>query len=154
MRRRVRINLLPALVMPIIFSACTVVYLPENTRAVRMETLNVTGAFCRGDGRDGRTYNWRRTPDLIAVSKNAFPLIVTCEKPGFRKSISIVEGQVYRSLPPKNFKDSVRNAVNSFANTFREEPVEDDQPLHVRISMEPESSGESRPEYRIKKLPR
>lgn len=121
-----------------------------------MDTMNVIGAFCRGDGRDGRVYNWRRTPDVIAVPKDAFPLIVTCEKPGFRKTVSVVEGQEYRSPPPKSFKESVRRAVNYFTNTFRKEPVESSEPLHVRVLMEPEYAppGESRREYRIKKLPR
>ncbi len=156
MNRCGRINLLSAIVLPIFLSACTVVYLPENTLAVRMDTMNVVGAFCRGEGRNERVYNWRRTPEVIAVPKDAFPLIVTCEKPGFRKTVSIVEGQEHKSPPPENFKESVRSAVNSFTNTFREEPVESNEPLHVRVSMEPEplSPGEPRREYRIKKLPR
>lgn len=142
MGRRGRMTQGLLMILSVFLPACTVVYLPEDTRAVRMETVNAGGASCRGEGRKGRIYYWRRTPDVIAVRKNAFPLVVTCEKQGFRKTVSIVDGKTGPRQPASGLKEAARKAVNFLTGTFRDERVESsDEPLHVKISMEPEESS-------------
>ena len=62
-----------------------------TTQALLVDPTNAGGANCRGTDRKGREYRWVNTPDATYVRRGAAPLIISCEKTGFKKTIFTVE---------------------------------------------------------------
>jgi hypothetical protein len=59
----------------------------ERTQYIRFTTPHAEGAKCYIE--DSRGYHWRTdaTPEVLKVDKDFPPLIVTCQKPGFHKTV-------------------------------------------------------------------
>lgn len=59
----------------------------ERTQYIRFETPRAEGAHCYIE--DSRGYHWRSdgTPEVLKIEKDYPPLIVSCEKEGFYKTV-------------------------------------------------------------------
>ncbi len=124
----------PAILLALLLGCAPV--LPDDIRAVRVETVGAAPAFCRGFGRDGITYFWRRTPDVIAVRKTAFPLVMKCEKEGFRKAVYIVEGEAPRRRQKEGGPD-VGGGIRKLEEVLRLRRAPGEGHILVRIPLEP-----------------
>jgi hypothetical protein len=58
-----------------------------TTQSVLIDTFNAPGATCKGVDKKGREYYWVNTPSATTVQKGDGPMNITCEKPGFKKTI-------------------------------------------------------------------
>ena len=69
--------------------------LTGTTQSLFVDTMNVSGASCKGVDNNGREYYWLNTPSATSVQKGDAPLVITCEKPGFKKTVYTVDETVH-----------------------------------------------------------
>lgn len=74
----------------IILGGCATI-VTGTTQSLSVDTMNVQGANCKGVDNKGREYYWLNTPSATSVQKGDAPLVITCEKPGFKKTTYAVE---------------------------------------------------------------
>lgn len=58
-----------------------------TSQSVTVDTFNAPGATCKGIDKKGREYYWVNTPASATVQKGDAPLVITCEKTGFKKTV-------------------------------------------------------------------
>lgn len=70
----------------VLLTACSSL-VHERTQYIRFDTPHAAGAKCYIE--DSRGYHWRTdaTPEVLKVDKDYPPLIVTCKKEGFYKTV-------------------------------------------------------------------
>lgn len=63
----------------------------DKTQYIRFVTPHAAGAKCAIE--DSRGYHWRTdtTPEVLKIEKDFPPLIVTCTKPGFYKTVMNID---------------------------------------------------------------
>lgn len=74
----------------IMLGGCATI-LTGTGQSVFVDTMNAKGADCKGVDNKGREYYWRNTPSATSVQKGDAPLVLTCEKPGFKKTVYTVD---------------------------------------------------------------
>lgn len=65
-----------------------------TSQSVTVDTFNAPGATCKGTDSKGREYYWVNTPASATVQKGDAPLVITCEKPGFKKTVHTLDESV------------------------------------------------------------
>ena len=73
----------------IILTGCATIT-TGTTQSILVDTFNVQGATCKGVDARGREYYWPNTPSATTVQKGDAPMIITCEKAGFKKTVHTV----------------------------------------------------------------
>lgn len=129
-------SLLIALIA-IILSGCATIT-TGTTQAILVDTFNAHGANCKGVDSKGREYYWPNTPSSTTVQKGDAPMVITCEKPGFKKTVHTVDetlvgatfGNIILGGGVGILVDSVSGAAQKYPNI-------------VKFPMEP---GESAPQ--------
>lgn len=77
-------------VIAVILTGCATI-VTGTSQSLFVDTMNVQGASCKGVDNKGREYYWPNTPSATSVQKGDAPLVITCEKPGFKKTTYTVE---------------------------------------------------------------
>ncbi len=121
-------------VMLLLSGCATIVH--GTTQALLVDPTNAAGANCRGTDRKGREYRWVNTPDATYVRRGAAPLIISCEKSGFKKTIFTVEetitgftvGNIITGGPLGLIIDIASGAASEY-------------PVIVRFLLEPDDSA-------------
>ena len=108
--------------------------------------MNVKGAECKGNDNRGYLYLWNKTLAMVTVSKNAFPLMLSCRKAGFKKTVRVLDGKDLPFPPDKSFQGYFRQGLGAMVQTFGGELPSVERGLLVRIPMEPEyfASGKAK----------
>ncbi len=73
----------------IILTGCATI-VTGTAQSILVDTFNVQGANCKGVDAKGREYYWPNTPSATTVQKGDAPMILTCEKAGFKKTVHTV----------------------------------------------------------------
>ncbi len=81
-------SLLFALIAIILTGCATIT--TGTTQSMLVDTFNAQGANCKGVDAKGREYYWPNTPSATTVQKGDAPMIITCEKAGFKKTVHTV----------------------------------------------------------------
>ena len=90
-------------------------------RDIRLDTMNVKGAECKGSDNRGHLYLWNKTPAMVTVFKDAFPVMLTCRKAGFKKTVRVLDGRGIPSPPDKSFQGYLRRGLSAMVQAFGEE---------------------------------
>ena len=77
-------------IIAIILSGCATIT-TGTTQSILVDTFNAHGANCKGVDSKGRVYYRPNTPSSTTVQKGDAPMVLTCEKPGFKKTVHIVD---------------------------------------------------------------
>ncbi|MDA0999175.1 MAG: hypothetical protein O2807_01490 [bacterium] len=117
-------------------AGCGGIAVPAGKRAVRVDTENVSGANCTGEGKDGVRYFWRDTPALIAVRERAFPFVLICEKPGYKKAAVIVDERSLDIPEDAPFMVQLQRGMKKMVRTATPGPKGEDAVILVRVPME------------------
>jgi hypothetical protein len=119
-------------------------------RDIRVDTMNVKGAECKGSDNRGHLYLWNKTLAMVTVSKDAFPLMLTCRKAGFKKTVRVLDGRGLPFPPDKSFQGYFRRGLGTMVQAFGGELPSVERGFLVRIPMEPEdfASGKAKEAYR------
>ncbi len=73
-----------AAVLDLALSGCATL-ISGRTQIITVDLVNANGATCRGVDQVGQKYVWEKTPSSTEVIKGDGPLILTCEREGFKK---------------------------------------------------------------------
>ncbi len=123
---------------------------PRAVRDIRVDTMNVKGAECKGSDNRGHLYLWNKTPAMVTVSKDAFPLMLTCRKAGFKKTVRVLDGRGLPFPADESFQGYLRRGLSAMVQAFGGELPSVERGFLVRIPMEPEdfASGKAKEAYR------
>lgn len=81
------------LMSPLLIAACATLT-TGTSQSILVDVLNAPGAQCQGVDSRGRTYVWGNTPSTTTVHKGDGPVILTCEKDGFKKTVKEFDEEV------------------------------------------------------------
>lgn len=103
----------------------------DHSQYIRFVTPRAVGAACYVE--DSRGYHWRTdtTPEVLKIEKDFPPLIVTCKKPGFHKTVLDID-EYYN---PKIVGDAVADKVGYILPTWQHSAHE--YPSTITIWMRP-----------------
>lgn len=62
-----------------------------TSQSILIDVINAKGASCTGIDKRGRRYNWPNTPSATTVHKGDGPIVLTCEKKGFKKTTHLFD---------------------------------------------------------------
>ena len=117
----------------IILSGCATIT-TGTTQSILVDTFNAHGANCKGVDSKGREYYWPNTPSSTTVQKGDAPMVLTCQKPGFKKTVHIVDetfagatlGNIILGGGVGILVDSVSGAAQKYPNVVKF-PMEPDE---------------------------
>lgn len=78
------------LIASLVLSGCATI-VSGTTQSILVGTFNAHGANCKGVDNKGREYYWPDTPSSTTVQKGDAPMVITCTKPGFKKTVHSVD---------------------------------------------------------------
>ena len=107
-----------------------------TSQSVLVDVINAKGATCTGIDKRGRRYYWPNTPSATTVHKGDGPMILTCEKKGFKKTThSFDETLVSATLGNIILGGGIGILVDAASGAAQEYPTK------VSVLMEPEDSA-------------
>ncbi len=72
-------------VVSLLASGCATI-VSGTSQSITVDVVNAENASCRGIDKRGRKYHWPQTPTATTVHKGDGPIVLTCEKKGFKKT--------------------------------------------------------------------
>lgn len=122
-------------IIAIILSGCATIT-TGTTQSILVDTFNAHGANCKGVDSKGREYYWPNTPSSTTVQKGDAPMVLTCEKPGFKKTVHTVDetlvGATFGNIILGGGVGILVDAVSGAAQKY---------PNIVKFPMEPDESA-------------
>ncbi len=128
----------------IIFTGCATIT-TGTTQSVFVDTFNAQGANCKSIDAKGREYYWPNTPSATTVQKGDAPMVLTCEKPGFKTTVHTVDetlvgatfGNIILGGGVGILVDAVSGAAQKYPNVVKF-PMEPDEsaPQEVKTTYE------------------
>lgn len=107
-----------------------------TSQSILVDVINAQGATCTGIDKRGRRYYWPNTPSATTVHKGDGPMVLTCEKKGFKKTThSFDETLVSATLGNIILGGGIGILVDAASGAAQEYPTK------VSVLMEPEDSA-------------
>lgn len=122
--------------LALFLAGCGGLIIPAGKRAVRVDTDDVSGANCAGDGKDGVRYFWRGTPAMITVREASFPFVLTCEKPGYKNAVVIVDERSLQIPEDAPLIVELHRAAKGIIRSVVRGPSGEEAVILVRVPME------------------
>ena len=107
-----------------------------TSQSILVDVINAKGASCSGIDKRGKQYHWVNTPSATTVHKGDGPMVLTCEKNGFKKTThSFDETLVGATLGNIILGGGIGILVDAVSGAAQEYPSK------VSVIMEPEDSA-------------
>ena len=118
-----------------------------TSQSIVVDVINAKGATCTGVDKKGKRYHWPNTPSATTVHKGDGPMVLTCEKKGFKKTThSFDETLVAATLGNIILGGGIGVLVDAASGAAQEYPTK------VSVIMEPEDSAPDRVKKQYQEL--
>lgn len=118
-----------------------------TSQSIVVDVINAKGATCTGVDKKGKRYHWPNTPSATTVHKGDGPMVLTCEKKGFKKTThSFDETLVAATLGNIILGGGIGILVDAASGAAQEYPTK------VSVIMEPEDSAPDRVKKQYQEL--
>ncbi len=113
-----------AAVLDLALSGCATL-ISGRTQIITVDLVNANGATCRGVDQVGQKYVWEKTPSSTEVIKGDGPLILTCEREGFKKTVYNVKERFAAAnaasliFPPAILIDAITGAAQEYPSIIK-----------------------------------
>lgn len=135
-----------ALALSAVLSGCATI-VSGTSQSVLVDVANAPGASCKGTDKKGREYHWPNTPSSATVHKGDGPMVLICEKKGFKRTtFSFDETLVGSTFGNIILGGGIGILVDAASGAAQE------YPSRVSVIMKPEESASAEAKKRYEEL--